>query len=246
MFGKLSDLPFRMIACDYDGTIAVEGAMSSVVERALAAAKRGGFLIGLVTGREFDDLRAVCGPLALFDLVVAENGAVTYFPKTGKVSDLAAPPPREFLAELERGKISFSIGRVVVGTSSAEQARVRRIVRELGLQLEIILNRDSAMILPVGVDKGTGLAKGIRQIGVETSQVIGIGDAENDIPFLGACGYAVAVANALDSVKAIADAVTEEPNGEGTARFIRRRLLTSTAEAGPGAAHVQPGTEIVC
>jgi phosphoglycolate phosphatase (TIGR01487 family) len=235
-------LPFRMIACDYDGTIAVDGEMSSVVEHALTDAQRSGFLIALVTGREFDDLKTVCKRLDLFDLVVAENGAVTYFPEIGIVTDLATPPSSNFFAELRREKISFSVGRVVVGTSSAQADRVRTIIRDLGLQLEITLNRDSAMILPAGINKATGLEEGVRRLGIRLSHVIGIGDAENDIPFMGACGYAVAVANAIDSVKAVADMVTGEPNGEGIAKFIKSRLLRSTDEAAP----VRPtGTEIV-
>jgi phosphoglycolate phosphatase (TIGR01487 family) len=235
-------LPFRMIACDYDGTIAVEGAMSSVVERALADAKGSGFSIALVTGREFDDLKTVCKQLDMFDLVVAENGAVTYFPETGIATDLATPPSSSFFAELTREKISFSAGRIVVGIGSAEAERVRTIIRDLRLQLEIILNRDSAMILPAGINKATGLEEGVRRLGIRLSHVIAVGDAENDIPFMGACGYAVAVANAIDSVKAVADTITDEPNGEGIARFINNRLLRPTAEAAP----VRPtGTEIV-
>ena len=242
MFGKFSDLPLRMIACDYDGTVAVEGVMSSVVEPAFAAARSAGFLIGLVTGREFDDLRSVCKQLGLFDLVVAENGAVMHFPGTNIVVDLALRPSSEFLAELTLKGISFSVGRVIVGTRSDEEARVREIIRDMNLQLEVILNRDSAMILPAGVNKATGLAEGVRKTGIEISQVIAIGDAENDISFMEACGYSVAVANAIESVKAIADTVTDEPNGEGIARFIRHRLLGSAVEAVP----VSPGTGIVC
>ncbi|HWX42639.1 MAG TPA: HAD family hydrolase [Blastocatellia bacterium] len=242
MFGKLSDSPFRMIACDYDGTIAVDGAMSPIVERALADAQRSGFLIALVTGREFNDLKTVCKRLDMFDLVVAENGAVTYLPGTGIVTDLATPPSSNFVAELTREKISFSVGRVVVGIDSAEADRLRTIIRDLGLQLEITLNRDSAMILPAGINKATGLEEGVRKLGIRLSHVIAVGDAENDIPFMGACGYAVAVANAIESVKAVADTVTDEPNGEGVAKFINNRLLRPTAEGIP----VRPtGTEIV-
>jgi len=57
------------------------------------------------------------------------------------------------------------------------------------------------------------------------SQVIGIGDAENDQDFLKICGFQVAVANALDSIKANADWITTLPNGAGIAEFVREYLL---------------------
>src|SRR5215467_1936432 len=108
MFGKLSDLPLRMIGCDYYSRVSVDGVLSSVVEPAFLAARSAGFLIALVTGREFDDLRSVCKQLGLFDVVVAENGAVMHFPGTNIVVDLALRPSSEFLAELTLKGISFS------------------------------------------------------------------------------------------------------------------------------------------
>jgi hydroxymethylpyrimidine pyrophosphatase-like HAD family hydrolase len=51
-----------------------------------------------------------------------------------------------------------------------------------------------------------------------------VGDAENDVPFLGRCGYAVAVANAIPAVKEIADLVTEHAEGLGVVELADRIL----------------------
>ena len=50
--------------------------------------------------------------------------------------------------------------------------------------------------------------------------MVGIGDAENDEAFLALCGLGVAVANALDSLKARADQVTRGENGAGVREVI--------------------------
>ena len=80
------------------------------------------------------------------------------------------------------------------------------------------------MALPSGVTKGSGLAAALIRLGVEPEHTIGVGDAENDEALLRTCGLAVAVANALPSVKQIADIVTANPYGAGVAELIDRLL----------------------
>lgn len=220
------NLPFRMLACDYDGTIASGGVISPSAEQALIEVKRTGLLAGLVTGRRFESLLNVCPQIELFDLVVVENGAVLHLPASGEVEDLVGPPPPRFVEELARREIPFSIGRVIVGTPRIYEHEVVSLIRELRLELQIIFNRDWAMIVPSGIDKATGLKAGLKRIGITSSEVIGIGDAENDRALLQVSGFRVAVANALDSIKADADLVTSQPNGEGIAEFIWEHLLS--------------------
>jgi hydroxymethylpyrimidine pyrophosphatase-like HAD family hydrolase len=51
-----------------------------------------------------------------------------------------------------------------------------------------------------------------------------VGDAENDLVFLRCCGLAVAVANALPTVKDVAHVVTAGARGAGVAELIDRWL----------------------
>jgi len=82
------------LATDYDGTIAhhgeVDEATLAALERLCGASRR----LVLVTGRELDDLLRVLPRIDLFDMVVAENGAVLYRPATKEARMLAPPPPR--------------------------------------------------------------------------------------------------------------------------------------------------------
>jgi hydroxymethylpyrimidine pyrophosphatase-like HAD family hydrolase len=91
-------------------------------------------------------------------------------------------------------------------------------VRDAGCQL--IFNKGSVMALPSDVTKATGLAPALEAVGVAAEATIGVGDAENDLVFLRRCGLAAAVANALPTVKEIADVVTRSPRGAGVAQLI--------------------------
>ena len=71
---------------DYDGTIAHHGVVDEVTQAALRRLRAGARRLLLVTGRELDDLRRVAPPLDLFDLVVAENGALLFDPASGEAN----------------------------------------------------------------------------------------------------------------------------------------------------------------
>jgi hydroxymethylpyrimidine pyrophosphatase-like HAD family hydrolase len=60
---------------------------------ALGRVRESGRRLVMVTGRQFADLLAVCPEIGLFDLVVAENGAVVYDPR-GKKSKTSRRRPR--------------------------------------------------------------------------------------------------------------------------------------------------------
>ena len=70
------------VAIDYDGTIAVDGVFDSGAREAVAELRLHGIAVILVTGRRLDDLKRVAGNLGCFNAIVAENGAVLYFPKS--------------------------------------------------------------------------------------------------------------------------------------------------------------------
>jgi hydroxymethylpyrimidine pyrophosphatase-like HAD family hydrolase len=170
-------------------------------------------------------LQFVCPDLRWFDLVVAENGALLFHPATGEAEALANRPPEEFVQQLtRRGVRPLSIGRSIVATVRQHHAIVNETITDMHLDLEIILNRSSLMILPAGVNKGTGLTLALEELEVPPARVAGIGDAENDEAFLSLCGCYVAVANALPSIKQSADLVTEQDCGAGVVEVIDRVL----------------------
>ena len=110
---------YLALACDYDGTLASGGRVDGSVLQALERVRASGRRLILVTGRELPDLQRVFPRLDLFDLVVAENGALLYDPASREETPLAEPPPPQFAEELaRRGVNPLSRGRVIVATWS--------------------------------------------------------------------------------------------------------------------------------
>jgi hypothetical protein len=223
---------FIALATDYDGTLASHGRVDEQTIAALERLKASGRRLLLVTGRELPDLKRVFDRLDLFDVVVAENGSLLYFPATQEERPVAAAPPPELVAALQaHGVQPLSVGRGIIATWHPNEATVLECIRDLGLEWQIIFNKGAVMVLPPGVNKATGLAAALDALALSALNVIAIGDAENDHAFLTASGCSVAVANALDAVKQTADLVTVADHGAGVAEVIEGLLADERAFA---------------
>ncbi len=75
-----------------------------------------------------------------------------------------------------------------------------------------------------GTDKGAALKKICEHLNIDTAQTIAFGDGENDLQFLEVAGTAVAMANAVDSVKQKADIVTKSNNENGVCTVLNDLL----------------------
>jgi HAD superfamily hydrolase (TIGR01484 family) len=222
---------YLALATDYDGTIADDGVVDKPTLAALERLRGGARHLILVTGRDVADLRRVMPRLDLFDLVVAENGALLYHPASHEVRALGDAPPAAFVERLrELGVAPLWLGRVVVATSEPNEGKVLSAIHDLGLNLQITFNKSSVMVLPAGVTKATGLRGALAQLGLSPLNCVGVGDAENDLAFLDVCGLSVAVANALPSVKERAAFVTTGTHGAGVAELIDQLLATDLAK----------------
>jgi len=65
----------------------------------------------------------------------------------------------------------------------------------------------------------------VEYIGIDPSDVVAFGDDINDLGMLKSAGTAVAVSNAIDEVKVVADHITESNDQDGVAKFLERTLL---------------------
>jgi Cof subfamily protein (haloacid dehalogenase superfamily) len=74
------------------------------------------------------------------------------------------------------------------------------------------------------VSKGSGMAFVADRLGFTATATVGFGDGENDVELLQWAGYAVAVENGDEHVKAIADWVVPGPREEGVAQVIEALL----------------------
>jgi hypothetical protein len=215
--------------------LATNGRVEGLVLEALIRLRESGRKIVLITGRELDELLSIFPEIELFDLVVAENGALLYQPESKLLTTLCPPPDPTFVQEMERRQAPIWVGRCIVGTVRPHNKLAAALIHRLNLPLQVVFNKESVMVMPQGLDKGTGLLAGLSALGVEPMQTVGIGDGENDLPFLMQCGFSLAVANAIPGLKKQVSAVSSRNNGRGVRALVEQLIAK---DGFPRAAHL--------
>jgi hydroxymethylpyrimidine pyrophosphatase-like HAD family hydrolase len=224
---------YLALVTDFDGTLAENDTLSATTESALQRLRVSGRRVILVTGRRLDDLLTVCPRPQLFEMIVAENGALLYIPASREVRLLADPPPDALVKDLKAlGVEPLEIGEVLIATHEPHRRAVQDVVWNLGLEVQVIGNRGSVMLLPAGTNKGTGLQHALRELGLSRHEVVGVGDAENDHSFLVQCECPVAVSNAALSIKEITAFATSAPNGGGVVELIDELIASDLDRMG--------------
>jgi hypothetical protein len=228
---------YHVLAADYDGTLAHHGRIEDATWEALHRLRDSGRKLVMVTGRQLEDLFDLVPQPELFARIVAENGAVLYDPETKQVRALAEPPPARLVDELRvRGVERIATGHVIVASWEPHQDAILHAIRDLGLELQVVFNKGAVMVLPTGVNKATGLAAALAELGLSLHNAVGVGDAENDHAMIVACELGSAVANALPALKAKADLVLTRDHGEGVTELVDQIIASDLAELGPGLA----------
>ncbi len=221
----------QILVFDYAGTLtmdaavipdAAKNALREIYQRKLA-------LLGIVSGRDLSFLKqankAVNGS---FSFLVAENGAVSYF--EGSDESLIKGRDWSKLARIVFSNVDFHIqfAEIIASSKRENSEKIGEILSRSDLESKLALNKDSIMVCPPNVDKGSGVAEAVRHYG-ETRDVFltCFGDGENDVPLFGPADYRVAVSNGVNQLKTIADTVTSKPGGLGVEEYLRSNFLAS-------------------
>jgi hydroxymethylpyrimidine pyrophosphatase-like HAD family hydrolase len=233
-------MDYVALATDYDGTIATHGKVDPDTIDALRRLRDAGRKVILVSGREIESLQRTFDRFDLFDLMVLENGALLYWPDSGRERALCDPPDEQFVEALCAKNVHpLSVGRVIVATFEPHEVVVLEAIHRLGLEYQVIFNKGAVMVLPSGVNKATGLKHALAEMGIDPARTVGVGDAENDHALLEMCGVGAAVSNALPALKERADVVTARDHGAGVAEVIDA-MLAGTIRPHPRRAKASP------
>ncbi|MFJ6748029.1 MULTISPECIES: HAD family hydrolase [unclassified Streptomyces] len=77
-------------------------------------------------------------------------------------------------------------------------------------------------LLPLGLTKATGLSLAARRLGMKAADTLAFGDMPNDISMFAWSAHGVAMANAHDELKAVADEITASNEEDGIAKVLER------------------------
>lgn len=127
----------------------------------------------------------------------------------------------DFIDENKESILKF----IAVSKDLEELKKAKEALSEFD-DLEIV--KSSPMNFEVnakGVSKGNAVKQLAEMYGIDKSEVICLGDSGNDLSMIEYAGLGIAMANADEEVKAIADYVTDTNNNDGVAKAIRKFVL---------------------
>jgi hypothetical protein len=126
--------------------------------------------------------------------------------------------------------------RIIKGTllvrSAEEKAKAERFRQHFSRRLSLSMTKTPAYpdidfinVLTIGVSKKKALEALARHLGLAMAEIMAIGDGLNDASIISSVGLGVAMGNAPDEVKAMADYVTLDVDHSGVAAAIKMFLL---------------------
>ena len=144
-------------------------------------------------------------------------------------------PEPEAVGPLQNMLDEVSINKLII-IRRGEPRKIKALRWQLNMQLDgagkiTQAIRDMIEIVPSGTSKGGALKTLLRELGIAPENVLAIGDAENDIEMLELVGIGVAVGNASDPLKAVADHVVADNDSDGVAEALERFVLKAKLDA---------------
>ena len=105
------------------------------------------------------------------------------------------------------------------------------------MNFKLIINSkepDYFVVMPKNVDKLNGIKKIVELINISLEEVICFGDDFNDLLMLKCCGKGIAVQNADDFIKSMANEVCDSNQDNGPARWIEKEIISKSNKSNVG------------
>lgn len=242
---------YKLIALDMDGTLLnPDRRITEQTKLWIRRADEAGVTVCMATGRGRALILPFMRELGLRTPFIAANGSEVWRnPDELESRRLLDPDSVEFMYNLsQKYDVWFwahSVGSeynshhwvgnvhndewLKFGYYTENDVILSKLLEELrargGLELS---NSDPSNIEvnPAGVHKAYGLRRICELIGCTMEQVVAMGDSLNDIEMIRQAGLGVAMGNAQQEVKAVADVVTETNENDGVAAAIRQYVLS--------------------
>jgi hydroxymethylpyrimidine pyrophosphatase-like HAD family hydrolase len=219
----------NILIFDYDGTLTFDSnEVPEVAKDALLDMKNSDLAtLGIISGRDLPFLQNVNEELSnVFSFLVAENGAISYFSDSKEKNVLGRDWTEKARKAFRNSDIPLHFAEIMFATRIDYAPQISELLSKTGLDAKLVPNKDSLMILPPDVDKGTGVASTVQHFGSTRKLFLTcFGDGENDLALFAPADLRVAVSNAVDALKKIADIVTENPGGYGVAEYLDETFL---------------------
>lgn len=247
---------YKALFLDVDGTTVVHGLDNLPSPRVTEAVKRAmekGISVSLATSRPPRSVFHIIEHLGLNGYCVLSSGSQIYDPKTRNIimqKEFPMSSMRQIVAAAREYNSQLSIydgenefvydgkhlPKKVLGTyfpklaPTVLQDITTRLIGVKGIALHRMESWEPQYecldIVSVEASKLHGIVEVSRLTGIETHEIIGIGDGYNDFPLLLACGLKIAMGNAVPELKEIADFTAPTVSDDGVAIVIEKFILS--------------------
>lgn len=234
---------FKLIALDLDGTLLnSKREISSQNLHWIQKAEEAGLIVAFATGRGRDSSKPYWDVVSPTAPMIMANGAEVWKNHDELLSRFELPPAAvsELIALAKDHAVHYwTLGNCEEDPSSTEDgclkvgmyhhdpeviAQLRERVAAIG-DFEISSSAsDNVEVNRRGVTKAAGLAEVTALLGIKPREVVAIGDNINDLSMIEWAGYGVAMENAVEIVKDVADHVTGSNDEDGVAQLIQSIL----------------------
>ncbi|HJV45561.1 MAG TPA: Cof-type HAD-IIB family hydrolase [Bacillota bacterium] len=245
---------WRLIALDLDGTLLNEhGLIAEENQRSIQQARSVGVEVTIATGRPIHQVKPIIELLGLTTPFVTTNGSEVWT-VDGQLLDRHTIPSdtiwylhklaQEFKVEfwfsvantvLQRGVLPKNVGDYqwlkfgyTILDQEVKKALWSRLENYGGLEISSS-GTYNIEINPQGVSKASGLQVVCNYLGMTAGEVVTMGDGLNDVLMLSWSGFGIAMGNADEQVKEIANWVTSHHLEHGVAKAIRYLLLNESS-----------------
>ncbi|EEW54589.1 sugar-phosphatase [Limosilactobacillus antri] len=132
------------------------------------------------------------------------------------------------LDEMSRIRDQYVIAKaMMVDEKEVIDRALADLPEELASRFSIVRSEDFYLeFMRKGVSKGQALDMLCQELGIGASEVMALGNAQNDNSMLEFAGHGVAMGNSVEKTLAIADDVTADNNHDGVAAAIDKYVFT--------------------
>jgi phosphoglycolate phosphatase len=218
---------YKLLVCDVDGTIT--NGMKHIQTLGIETLRRvqdNGCTVSLCSGNVLPVAFGLSTFIGLKGPVIAENGGlVSYKEQIYQLhSDETAVKAFTYL----KTKMP-EVNRLFTDNWRKTEVALKRsydleVVREIlrGWNVEIEATGFAIHIMEPGHSKVDGVRKACQILGIDISEVVAIGDSDNDVKMLSQCGYGIAVGNASGPAKNAADYVSTAAHSDGVVEGLTK------------------------
>ncbi len=121
-------------------------------------------------------------------------------------------------------ELTFAVDKfLLVGEPEYMMSQVETMAEHFKGRLNVFQSEPFFIeVVPLGIDKASSLEVLLTKLGMTKDELVACGDGRNDVTMVAYAGMGVAMENACDEVKAVADYITTSCDEDGVAKVIEK------------------------